>query len=111
MPFIAKAWGWFTSNPIAQIVTAFVLALIGWESVKRSIQETGRIKERERIAAAQAQVSVAVNQRSTEIINEERTHADAAVKASDGPLYPTADVVPEPIGRVAFRNKRGGEAS
>lgn len=52
---MAKLWGWFTNNPIAQIITAAVLALIGWEVVKRNIQETGRIKERERIAAAQAE--------------------------------------------------------
>ena len=55
---MAKLWGWFTNNPVAQIITAFVLALIGWDVVKRNIQETGRIKERERIAAAQAELTI-----------------------------------------------------
>lgn len=108
MPWLTKAWGWFTNNPIAQIITAFVLALIGWEVVKRNIQETGRIQERERIAKAQAQVRVAVNERSTEIINEERTHADEAIRARDtGPVYPDADSVPDEIQRVTFRDLRG----
>jgi len=112
MPFLAKAWGWFTNNPIAQIITAFVLALIGWEVVKRNIQETGRIKERERIAAAQAKVKAAVIERSGEIINEERSHADEALAARDSsPLYPTSDSVPDEIRPVTFRNLRGGETS
>ena len=55
MPFLTKAWGWITNNPVAQILIAVFFALIGWEVVKRNIQETGRIKERERIAAAQAE--------------------------------------------------------
>lgn len=111
MPFLAKLWGWFTNNPIAQIITAFALALIGWEVVKRNIQETGRIQERERIARAQAQVKVAVNERATEIINEERSHADEAIRARDtGPVYPSADSLPDDIGPVAIRDFRGGKA-
>lgn len=109
MPFLTKAWGWFTNNPIAQIITAFVLALIGWEVVKRNIQETGRIKERERIAAAQAEVKVAVNARANQIIEEERNHATAALEARDGPFYPRSDGVPDALGRVIFRNQGGGE--
>ena len=108
MPFLSKAWGWFTNNPIAQIITAFVLALIGWEVVKRNIQETGRIKERERIAAAQAEVKAAVNARSTQIIEQERTNADNAIAARDaGNSYPDADSVRDDIAGVLFRNERG----
>lgn len=111
MPFLTKVWGWFTNNPIAQIITAFVLALLGWEVVKRNIQEAGRIQERERMAKAQAQVKVAVQERSSEIINEERTHADQALAARDSsPLYPNADSVPDEIGGVTFRDFRGGKA-
>lgn len=105
MPFLAKAWSWFTNNLIAQIVTAFALALIGWEVVKKNIAETGRIKERERIAAAQAKVKVAVQERSITIINEERTHADEAIRARDSsPDYPSSDLVPDPIAGVIFRD-------
>ncbi len=105
MPFLAKAWSWFLNNPIAQIITAFVLALLGWSVVKRNIQETGRIQERERIATAQAKVKVAVNERSTQIINEERTHADEAIRARDSsPDYPSSDLVPDPIAGVIFRD-------
>ena len=104
MPFLATAWRWFLNNPIAQIITAFVLALVGWSVVKRNIQETGRIQERERIATAQAKVKVAVNERSTQIINEERTHADEAIRARDSsPDYPSSDLVPDPIAGAIFR--------
>lgn len=106
MPFLAKAWGWFTNNPIAQIITAFVLALIGWEVVKRNIQETGRIKERERIAAAQAEVKAAVIERSTQIISEERSHADDALQARDTTdSFPSSDGVRDDIAGVLFRNE------
>lgn len=105
MPFLATAWRWFTNNPVAQIITAAVLALIGWEVVKKNIQETGRIKELERIAAAQAQTKAAVIERSVEIINEERTHADEAIRARDSDvLYPTPDSMPDDLRRVIFRD-------
>ena len=112
MPFLTKAWGWFTNNPIAQIITAAVLALIGWEVVKRNIQETGRIKERERIQAAQAEARKAVNERSTQIIKEERSHADDALAARDAD-YPAAsfDELPEPEKRILDRRFRGSETS
>ena len=77
MPFLSKAWGWFTNNPIAQIITAAVLALIGWEVVKRNIQETGRIKERERIAAAQAEEARKV-EAMRRTINQENANASQA---------------------------------
>ena len=92
MPFLTKAWGWFTNNPIAQIITAFVLALIGWEVVKRNIQETGRIKERERIAAAQAeeQRRVEAMRRTINLENENAAQrADQAVR--DLPHYRHTD--------------------
>jgi hypothetical protein len=107
---MAKLWGWFTNNPIAQIITAAVLALIGWEVVKRNIQETGRIKERERIAAAQAKVREATEQRQHEIIDEEQTHADQAIQARDsGQHYPTYDELPDPHKRI-LSGRRTGEA-
>ena len=105
MPFLATAWRWFLNNPIAQIITAFVLALLGWSVVKRNIQETGRIQERERVATAQAKVKVAVNERSTQIINEEREHADQAIRVRDSsPDYPSSHLVPDPIAGVIFRD-------
>lgn len=64
--------------------------------------------ERERIKAAQAEVRARVNQRSTEIITEERQHADEAIRARDtSPLYPTPDVMPDDLRRVTFGDKRG----
>ena len=112
MPFLTKAWGWFTNNPIAQIITAAVLALIGWEVVKRNIQETGRIKERERIAAAQAKVREAVNERKSEIIAQERNHADAALDArTSGEHYPTFDSLPDELKRIANGDTRSGSGS
>lgn len=92
MPFLSKAWGWFTNNPIAQIITAFVLALVGWEVVRRNIQETGRIQERERQAVAnareQARIAQAINNITKE--NQDATiRANAAV--ADLPRYVTVD--------------------
>ncbi len=108
MPFLAKAWSWFLNNPIAQIITAFVLALLGWSVVKRNIQETGRIQERERVAAAQAQVKVAVTERKSEIIAEERNHADAALDARDSvEHFPTYDSLPDDLKRIANGGKGG----
>lgn len=108
MPFLATAWRWFLNNPIAQIITAFVLALLGWSVVKRNIQETGRIQERERIAAAQAKVKVAVTERKSEIIAEERSHADSALEARDSlDHYPTYDSLPDDLKRIANGGKGG----
>ena len=108
MPFLAKAWSWFLNNPIAQIITAFVLALLGWSVVKRNLQETGRIQERERIAAAQAKVKVAVTERKSEIIAEERNHADAALDARDSvEHFPTYDSLPDDLKRIANGGKGG----
>lgn len=110
MPFLTKAWGWFTNNPVAQIVIAFVLALVGWEVVKRNIQETGRIKERERIAAAQAQTQAARVEHSSQVVTQERTHADQALEARDsGQHYPTFDELPDPHKRILL-GRRTGEA-
>jgi len=95
----------FTDNPVARWITYFVLFLIGWEAVKRHLKEAGREAEREAIAKKQAEVRVAVQERSTIIINEEREHADQAIEARDhSPSYPSADVVPDPIARVIFRD-------
>ena len=50
----SKLWGWLSNNQLAQFIAGIVLAAIGWSVVKRNIQETGRIQERERQAKAQA---------------------------------------------------------
>jgi len=95
----------FTDNPIARWITYFVLFLVGWEVVKRHLKEAGRDAERAAIAKKQAEVRVAVQERSTEIIQEERTHADEAIRARDtSPVYPSADVVPNDVARVIFRD-------
>ena len=102
----------FTDNPIARWITYFVLFLIGWEVVKRHLKEAGRDAERAAIAKKQAEVRVAVNERSTEIISEERTHAQDAIEARDSsPLYPTFDELPDAHKRILDRSRRGGEAS
>lgn len=109
-------WGaivkFFTDNPIARFIAWAVLFLVGWEVVKRHLKEAGRQAERQAIERKQAEVRVRVNERSTEIINEERTHADEAIRARDSDvLYPTPDSMSDDLRRVTFGNKRGGEAS
>jgi len=57
------------------------------------------------VKVKQAEVRVAVNERSTTIINEERTHADQAIRARDtSPDFPSSDLVPDPIAGVIFRD-------
>lgn len=92
MPFLSKAWNWFSNNPVAQLIGGLVLALIGWEVVKRNIQETGRIKERERMAAAVAReaVKTAETQRTIERnLDEAAARADQA--RADLPEFQSAD--------------------
>jgi len=98
----------FTDNPIARFIAWAVVALLGWEAVKRHLKDAGRKAEREASAVKQAQAREAVTTRSAEIITEERTHADAAITARDtSPVYPDANSVPDPIASVLFRGEGG----
>ena len=102
-------WKFFTDNPLARWIAAAIVALIGWEAVKRHLKEAGRKAEREASAVKQAQAREAVATRSAEIVSEERTHADAAIAARDnGDSHPTSDVVPDPIASVLFRDDKAG---
>lgn len=57
------------------------------------------------VKAKQAEVKIAVQERSTQIITEERSHADEAIRARDtSPDFPSSDIVPDPIARVIFRD-------
>jgi flagellar biosynthesis/type III secretory pathway M-ring protein FliF/YscJ len=105
----AAIWKYFTDNPLARWIAAAIVALIGWEAVKRHLKEAGRKAEREASAVKQAQAREAVATRSAEIITEERTHADAATAARDnGGGHPTSDVVPDPVADILFRNDKAG---
>ena len=96
---------WWSNNAVVRWITYIVLFLIGWEAVKRHLKQAGRDAERAAIAKKQAEVRVAVNERSTQIINEEREHADQAIRARDSsPDYPSSDLVPDPIAGVIFRD-------
>jgi flagellar biosynthesis/type III secretory pathway M-ring protein FliF/YscJ len=96
----------FTDNPLARWIAALLVALLGWEAVKRHLKDAGRKAEREASAVKQAQIREAVTVRTGEIITEEREHADAAITARDsGPSYPDADSVPDEIGSVLFRGE------
>ena len=102
-------WKFFTDNPIARFIAWAVVALIGWEAVKRHLKDAGRKAERQASAVKQAQAREAVVTRSAEIITEERSHADAALKARDlGDSFPTSDSVPDPVAAVLFRGEDGG---
>lgn len=104
-------WKFFTDNPLAKFIAWAVVALIGWEAVKRHLKDAGRKAERQAAAVKQAQIKEAVTTRSVEIITEERTHADEAIAARDtSPGYPDAGSVPEPIAAVLFRGERSDAA-
>lgn len=103
----AAIWKYFTDNPLARWIAAAIVALIGWEAVKRHLKEAGRKAEREASAVKQAQAREAVVTRSAEIITEERHNADAATAARDnGDSYPRSDLVPDPVADVLFRNDK-----
>ena len=101
-------WKFFTDNALARWIAALLVALLGWEAVKRHLKDAGRKAERQASAVKQAQAREAVTTRSAEIITEERTHADAAITARDtSPVYTDANSVPDPIASVLFRGESG----
>jgi putative Mn2+ efflux pump MntP len=104
---IAAAWGsalkFFTDNPIARWIAGILIFLIGWEVVKRHLKEAGRQAERAAIAVKQAEVREAVTDRQHEVLREESRNADEALAARDGPLYPTADELPDELESVVIR--------
>ncbi len=105
-------WKFFTENPLARFIAWAVVALIGWEAVKRSLKDAGRKAERQAAAVKQAQAREAVVTRSAEIITQERDHSDAALEARDDTtLAPTFDELPNEIQRVLDRSARGGRTS
>lgn len=109
---LAMIWKFFTDNPIARLIAAGLIWLLGWEAVRRHLKEAGRKAERQASAIKQAQIKEAVTKRTGEIITEERTHADAALTARDsGSSFPDADSVRDDIAGVLFRDERRGEAS
>jgi len=106
---IDTVWKYFTDNPFARWIAGALVALLGWEAVKRHLKEAGRKAEREASAVKQAQAREAVATRSAEIITKERENSDAAIKARDsGDSYPTSDVVPDPVANVLFRDDKAG---
>lgn len=109
-------WGaivkFFTDNPIARFIAWAVLFLVGWEVVKRHLKEAGRQAERQAIERKQAEVKAAVVVRQSEIIEEESTHADQAIRARDREHPATTfDELPDEVQRVLDRSARGREAS
>jgi len=103
-----KLFDYIASNRWAQIVL-LVLAVILTAGFYLALRDNGvRKREREKIAARQAEVRVAVNERVDEIATEERSNADDALEArDDGEHFPTADVVPIELQTIGFRNPRG----
>ena len=96
---------WSFLKRIPEWVIWVLAALIFLKFVDMRAEGRGRKDEREKIARKQAQVTVAVNERTTAIINEERNHADEAVTARDNsPSFPASDVVPDKVGRIIFRD-------
>ena len=116
MSFIAaglhKLFDYIAANRWAQIV-CLCIAVILTAGLYLVARDNGvRKRERERIAARQAEVRVAVNERVDEIITEERNDADEALAARDSSHhYPTADSLPDELQSIGFRNPGRGGAS
>lgn len=106
----AAIWKYFTDNPLARWIAGAIVALIGWEAVKRHLKEAGRKAEREASAVKQAQAREAVATRAAEIITEERENSDAALKASnDSSPAPSFDELPDEVQRVLNRSARSDQ--
>jgi hypothetical protein len=104
---IDTVWKYLTDNPLARWIAGALVALLGWEAVKRHLKEAGRKAEREASAVKQAQAREAVVTRSAEIITEERENSDAAIKARDsGGGHTSSELVPDPIADVLFRDDK-----
>lgn len=109
---IGTAWvamaKFFSENPIARWVVAIGAWLIGWEMLKGHLKKAGRDAERKAIAVKQAQVKAAVVEHQSEIIEKERTNADAALQARDRELPAASfDELPDEVQRVLDRSARG----
>jgi len=103
----AAIWKYLTDNPLARWIAGALVALLGWEAVKRHLKEAGRKAEREASAVKQAQAREAVATRSAEIITEERENSDAALKARDsGGGHTSSELVPDPVASVLFRDDK-----
>jgi flagellar biosynthesis/type III secretory pathway M-ring protein FliF/YscJ len=106
---IDTVWKYLTDNPLARWIAAAIVALIGWEAVKRHLKEAGRKAEREASAVKQAQAREAVATRSAEIITEERENSDAALEARDsGGGHTSSELVPDPVAAILFRDDKAG---
>ena len=96
---------WSFLKKIPEWVIWVLAALIFLKFVDMRAEGRGRKDEREKIARKQAQVKVAVNERATEIIQEEQANANSAIEARDNsPSFPASDVVPDKVGRIIFRD-------
>lgn len=106
---IVSGWnavtGWASRNPVMVWIGALILFVLGWEKIKADIKSEAKKSERAAIAKKQAEVQLRMQERSTEIINEERHNADTALQARDrSPDFPSSDLVPDPVARVIFRD-------
>ena len=82
-----------------------IAAVVFLKFVDINAERRGREKQRDETKLKQAQVKVAINERATEIINEEQANATSAIEARDNsPSFPASDVVPDKVGRLIFRD-------
>lgn len=96
-------WGFLKRIP--DWVLWALAAIIFLKFVDINAERRGREKQRDETKVKQAQTKAAVTERATEIISEERTHADEAIAARDNsPSFPASDVVPDKVGRIIFRD-------
>lgn len=103
-------WGWIKRIPDWVLWAVGVILFLKF--VDMNAERRGREKQKQSDQVKQAEIKAAVTERTSEIISEERNHADQAVAARDsGAVYPTADSVPDEIGRVLFRGEGRDKAS
>lgn len=101
----SAVWGFLKRIP--DWVLWAIGAILFLKFVDMNAERRGREKQKQAEQVKQAQIKAAVTERTSEIVAEERTHADEAITARDSsPVYPDADSVPDEIGRVLFRGER-----
>ena len=100
-------WGtfvtWWTGNPVVRWITFILLALLGWEVVKRHLKEAGRDAERKAIAIKQAEEQARIDAARAQQSQENQTNA---IRADE-----TAASVPWVRHRDELWNKSPGDAA
>jgi hypothetical protein len=108
-PAGAAVGGFFKRIPDWLIMAG--IFLLTFVVVDMMAERRGREKQKAKTKLQQAETRADMVERTSEIITEERKHADAALEARDsGERYDTYDQLPDDLKAIAERRTRSGGA-